>query len=64
MFLPVVCKSMNLGIRYIDDYKNFIQNPTGIEKLVNAQSFRLDLTDEIQTEKVTIRFCYSTFVKI
>ena len=49
--LPVVCKSNELRpLDISNDYKNFIQNPTGIiEKLVNAQSFRLDLTDEIQT---------------
>ncbi len=49
--LPVVCKSNELRpLDISNDYKNFVQNPTGIiEKLVNSPSFRLDLTDEIQT---------------
>ena len=49
--LPVVCITNELKpLDISNDYKNFVQNPTGIiEKFTNINSYRLDLTDNIET---------------
>jgi len=49
--LPVVCITNELKpLDISNDYKNFVQNPTGIiEKFTNINSYRLDLTDKIET---------------
>ncbi len=49
--VPVVCVSNELkALPISSDYKNFIQNPTGVvEKLTEVSSYRIDLTDEINS---------------
>ena len=48
--LPVVCITNELKpLDISNDYKNFVQNPTGIiEKFTSINSYRLDLTDNIE----------------
>ena len=49
--IPVVCVSNELkALPISSDYKNFVQNPTGIiEKLTNESSYRIDLTEEVNS---------------
>ena len=49
--LPVVCVTNELkSLPISNEYKNFVQNPTGIvENFTNISSYRIDLTDEINT---------------
>ena len=49
--LPVVCVTNEFkSLPISNEYKNFVQNPTGIiENFTNISSYRIDLTDEINT---------------